>query len=101
MKRRTNSMTVSVYHGPASVSGSPFSPASQPLAFHRRLPGYAPTSLANAPFLADRLGVGKIWIKDETHRFGMPSFKILGTSWALYRALVERLGTDVEPWSEL
>jgi diaminopropionate ammonia-lyase len=54
----------------------------------------------NAPLLAARLGVGKIWIKDETHRFGMPSFKILGSSWALYRALVERLGTDVEPWNE-
>ena len=81
-------MTVSIYqNSTVSVSGCHFSSASQPVAFHRRLPGYAPTPLANASFLADRLGVGKIWIKDETYRFGMPSFKILGTSWALYRFL--------------
>lgn len=77
------------------------SDVGQPFAFHRRLPGYAPTPLVNAPLLASRLGVGKIWIKDETYRLGMPSFKILGTFWALYRALAERLGTDLEPWNEL
>jgi diaminopropionate ammonia-lyase len=70
-------------------------------AFHRRLPGYAPTPLVDAELLARRLGVGKIWIKDESQRFGMPSFKIMGASWALYRALVERLGVEVEPWSSL
>lgn len=59
------------------------------------------TPLVNTPLLANPLGVGKIWLKDETHRFGMPSFKILGISWALYRAQVERLGTDVEPWNDL
>ena len=95
-------MTVSMYQNSTVwVGGYAFSSARQPLAFHRRLPGYAPTSLVNAPLLADRLGVGKIWIKDETHRLGMPSFKILGTSWALYRALMERLGTEVEPWNDL
>lgn len=95
-------MTVSIYqNSTVSASGCHFSSASQPLAFHHRLPGYAPTPLVDASFLADRLGVGKIWIKDETHRLGIPSFKILGTSWALYRALVERLGADVEPWNEL
>jgi diaminopropionate ammonia-lyase len=97
---KKSSMTVSIYqNNTVSAGGSHFSEACQSLAFHRRLPGYAPTPLVNAPLLATRLGVGKIWIKDETHRFGMPSFKILGTSWALYRALVERLGAEVEPWN--
>ena len=77
-------MTMSIYqNSTVSASGCHFSSARQSLAFHRRLPGYTPTPLVNAPLLAARLGVGKIWIKDETHRFGMPSFKnswlILGT----------------------
>ena len=64
--------------------------------FHKRLPGYAPTPLVEAPQLAQQLEVGNIWIKDETRRFDMPSFKILGTSWAVYRALMSRMGTEVE-----
>jgi len=64
----------------------------QPWLFHKRLPGYAPTPLLEASQLARDLGVGNIWIKDETQRFAMSSFKILGTSWAVYRALMSRLG---------
>jgi diaminopropionate ammonia-lyase len=84
----------------AAISGT--EEAEAPPAFHRRLPGYAPTPLLEAPLLADWLGVEKIWIKDESRRLGLPSFKILGSSWALYQALGERLGTaSMEPWSSL
>ena len=38
------------------------------------------------------LAVGRVFIKDETARFDLPSFKILGASWAAYAALAERLG---------
>ena len=31
-------------------------------------------------------------VKNETSRFGLPSFKVLGASWATYAALRERLG---------
>lgn len=65
------------------------------LAFHRSLPGYGPSPLVDAPALAERLGVASVHVKDESSRLGMPSFKILGASWATYRALVERLGLDV------
>ncbi|GAB2614021.1 diaminopropionate ammonia-lyase [Kocuria himachalensis] len=63
-----------------------------PLDFHRRLPGYAVTRLVQAPRLARLLGVGSVVVKDETSRFGLPSFKILGASWATYAALRETLG---------
>ena len=33
-----------------------------------------------------------VFVKDETSRFGLPSFKVLGASWATYAALRERLG---------
>jgi diaminopropionate ammonia-lyase len=71
-----------------------FAPAESPLTFHRRLPGYAPTPLHETPALAARLGVGRLWVKDEAQRLGMPSFKILGASWAIYTTLVERLGAE-------
>ncbi|MCU1375950.1 MAG: threonine dehydratase [Actinomycetia bacterium] len=59
--------------------------------FHRGLPGYAPTPLREAPELAAAAGVGRVLVKDESNRMGLPAFKILGASWATYRALLEHL----------
>jgi diaminopropionate ammonia-lyase len=66
--------------------------------FHQRLPGYSPTPLVDAPEIASSLGIGQLLIKDESSRLGLPAFKILGASWAIYRALERRLGRSVEPW---
>ena len=66
-------------------------PDRAPLAFHRRLPGYEETPLVDAPRIAEPLGVGKVWVKDESDRLGLPAFKVLGASWAVYKALEERL----------
>jgi diaminopropionate ammonia-lyase len=74
------------------------SPDRKPLAFHRRLPGYAPTALVDAPELARLLGVRQALLKNESSRLGLPAFKILGASWAIYRALEARLGATLEPW---
>src|SRR5688500_9399961 len=57
------------------------------LAFHRALPGYRPTPLVEAPRAAEALGVERVLVKDESGRLGLPSFKVLGASWATYRAL--------------
>lgn len=64
-------------------------------AFHRTLPGYAPTPLTPLPSVAQRMGVGHVLIKDESARFQLPAFKILGASWATCRAVSERLGLPV------
>src|SRR6266446_1156894 len=77
------------------------SPDDAPLDFHRRLPGYAPTRLVDAPELARYLGVGKLWVKDESRRLGLPSFKILGASWATYCVLAARLGGELDDWVDL
>lgn len=66
----------------------------QALDFHRRLPGYAPTPLFNVPGLAARFGLGRLLVKSETHRLGLPAFKMLGASWASYRALVQHIGHE-------
>jgi len=65
------------------------SPApDQPWDFHRRLPGYAPTPLIDVPKLAAELGVGRVLVKDESTRLGLPAFKVLGASWGIRQALV-------------
>ena len=72
----------------ASDSGS----LDRPIDFHRRLPGYHESPLVEIPRLAELLGVAKVFVKNETERYGLPSFKILGASWATYMMLCERLG---------
>lgn len=89
--------------GDASASTAPAGtvPAGAVLAFHRRLPGYAPTPLLSLPGLASRVGVGELLVKCESSRFGLPAFKMLGASWATWRALVDHLGVEPGPWSDL
>ena len=73
-------------------------PATHPpealLAFHRSLPGYAPTPLVPLDSLAAELGVANVWLKDETQRIGLPSFKIMGASWAVAAAIARHLTLD-------
>ena len=59
-------------------------------AFHRSLDDYSPTALVGLPALSAELGVGQVLVKDESERLGLPAFKALGASWALYRALRDR-----------
>ncbi|WP_156724928.1 diaminopropionate ammonia-lyase [Streptomyces apocyni] len=58
--------------------------------FHSSLVEYAPTPLAELPELATELGVGRVFVKDESCRLGLPAFKALGASWAVHRTLTER-----------
>ncbi len=78
---------------------SPYGRAPQEL--HRKLPEYAPSRLLSAPALAEKAGVRRVLLKEETSRFGLPSFKLLGASWACYRALTEHLGTEPGPWADI
>jgi diaminopropionate ammonia-lyase len=75
-------------------------PGPEVLAFHQRLPGYAPTPLRDVPALAAATGVGRVLVKDESSRLGLPAFKILGASWATYRVLCDRMGGEPE-WRTL
>lgn len=63
-----------------------------PRAFHRTLAGYAPTPLRELPDLAAELGVGRVLVKDESSRLGLPAFKILGASWACRQTLARSPG---------
>ncbi len=78
------------------------SPVSlSPRDFHRRIPGYSSTPLLSIPALAEQLGLEELLVKCESDRFGLPSFKMLGASWATYRALSAHLGSEPGPWTDV
>ena len=94
-------MTALITKNPLA-DGRDWPPAPSEVAlFHHRMPAYSPTLLLDAPDLAERLGVGRVVVKAETRRMGLPSFKILGASWATYKAICEHIGHEPEPWSNI
>jgi diaminopropionate ammonia-lyase len=75
-----------------------------PFLYHRGLPGYRPGPLRRLRVAERTLGVRRVWVKDESDRFGLPAFKVLGASWAVYRRLCEALGLEpgvLHPLKEL
>jgi len=48
-------------------------------------PGYQPTPLVELSGLAEDWGLGTLWYKDESGRFGLKSFKALGGAYAVAR----------------
>ncbi len=62
--------------------------------FHQSLPGFRPTPLVELPSLAKQLGVGRIFVKDESQRLGLSAFKVLGVSYAVARLLADQLALD-------
>ena len=71
--------------------------------FHRQIPGFRMSPLKGLPNLAAKLGLGGIWVKDESARLDLGSFKVLGGSYAIYQLIKERLGYEDQdiPFSEL
>ena len=57
--------------------------------------GYRPTPLHRLTGLAQELGIGELWLKDESGRFGLGSFKALGGPYALVHLLRERLEDEM------
>lgn len=64
--------------------------------FHAGFAQYAPTPLVPLPHLASVLGLGNIRVKDESRRFGLNAFKVLGASYAMGRYLADQLGRSID-----
>ncbi len=60
--------------------------------FHAQMPGYEMTPLKRLNQLASRLGLGGIWVKDESARMRLNAFKALGGSFAIYRFICHKVG---------
>ncbi|ONI67943.1 PLP-dependent lyase/thiolase [Kribbella sp. ALI-6-A] len=76
-----------LYRSGTARSSQPRPAPAEVLAFHQSLADYAPTPLHDVPALAAELGVGRVLVKDESQRLGLPAFKALGAWWAIHRAL--------------
>ena len=67
--------------------------------FHAGFPGYAPTPLHRLDGLAGALGVGRVYVKDESRRFDLNAFKVLGGGYAMGCCLAEKLGRSIDDCS--
>ena len=64
--------------------------------FHRELLGAERTPLIALDAVAKDLGLKRVFVKDETRRFGSAPHSTLGVSWAIFRSLTERLNLPLE-----
>ena len=67
--------------------------------FHRSFPQYTVTPLAKLDGMAAWLGLSSLSVKDESYRFGLNAFKVLGGSFAMARYIAGELGKDVSELS--
>lgn len=63
--------------------------------FHSSFAQYEPTPLIELKNLAKLLGVNNIFVKDESYRFGLNAFKVLGGSFAIAKHIAEKIGVDI------
>lgn len=64
------------------------------LKFHSSLPEYKPTPLLRLTNLSKKYNVKDIYLKDESHRFGLNAFKALGASYAIHQTLEKKATSE-------
>ena len=69
--------------------------AAKARGFHKTFPIYRETPLVSLQHLADKLQVKSIYLKDESKRFGLNAFKVLGASYAIANEIGKRIGKPV------
>lgn len=60
--------------------------------YHKSFPMYEKTPLVKLSGMAKKLGVQEMYIKDESFRFSLNAFKVLGGSWAIGNYIKEKTG---------
>lgn len=73
--------------------------AQQARHFHQKIVGYEPTPLYALKSLAALFGVSTILVKDESQRFGLNAFKMLGGAYAIAQLLCEKYHLDINAFS--
>lgn len=64
--------------------------------YHESFPQYAQTPLTELSHFAGKMGLKNMFLKDESYRFGLNAFKVLGGSYAMAKYMAEKLGKDIE-----
>ena len=73
--------------------------AQQARSFHKKITGYQPTPLYALDELAGLFGVKKILVKDESQRFGLNAFKMLGGAYAIAQLLCEKYQLNINEFT--
>lgn len=73
------------------------------MAFHESFKEYQKTPFINLENLAEHLGIASVYVKDESYRFNLNAFKVLGASYAIGKTLAKFLEKDIKdtPFSYL
>lgn len=64
--------------------------------FHQSFPQYEETPLVDLTHMAEYLGLKSVHVKDESYRFGLNAFKVLGGSYAMAKYIADELGKDIK-----
>jgi diaminopropionate ammonia-lyase len=72
---------------PDSPAALPADEIARVRAFFESRPDLNPTPLRALPDLAREIGIASLLVKDESARFGLPAFKIVGVTYALHRLI--------------
>ena len=101
MNRSNNAeMEFAANHMPASndkyLSVMDVDNVKSALRFHRSFPEYEVTPLHSLKRMADYLGIRGLYVKDESYRFGLNAFKVLGGSYAIASYIAEKTGKTVD-----
>ncbi|MCI7675555.1 MAG: diaminopropionate ammonia-lyase [Phascolarctobacterium sp.] len=83
-------------YGEVSTTAFGLEQAQRVRHFHQSFPEYSVTPLVKLEVLAEKLGVQSIYVKDESYRFGLNAFKVLGGSYAIAREIGRLLGLKEE-----
>ena len=63
--------------------------------FHSTFPQYSVTPLDRLDGMAQYLGLAGLCVKNESFRFGLNAFKVLGGSFAMAKYIAKEMGRDV------
>ncbi|TCK97748.1 diaminopropionate ammonia-lyase [Natranaerovirga hydrolytica] len=71
--------------------------------FHSSFEEYQVTPLRHLGYFSESVGIKKVLVKDESYRFGLNAFKVLGAAYAMGKTLAQRLGKSIDelPFSVL
>ena len=64
--------------------------------YHNGFPMYEETPFVELKKLSEKIGVKNILVKDESYRFGLNAFKVLGGSFAIGKVIAEKLNMDIK-----
>ncbi|MBW9151052.1 diaminopropionate ammonia-lyase [Clostridium estertheticum] len=99
IKYITNEDARKVYNKKASVEFIDKKVVKKVRNFHKSFSEYKITPIHSLKELSKELGVSNIWVKDESYRFGLNAFKVLGGSYAVGKYLADKLNMDISELS--